>query len=297
MNVFKVLVYLLFFVATPYLIGQEFEIHLTRPAQVGEKYEVTALGSRSSQMNMSRRGQVLQKNISSLSAKLEGLFTVLEIDQKKQATKASMVVSRCVVSREGKKDEEEVVPRGTRILLQQQQGETIAIINEKRAPERVTEILDILISLNRGDTDNDIMGTNERKKVGDTWPMNNIKAAAALSTSIATALPKNIKGVAMLESTVEVEGINCLRVKGNIEISGVTPPLPVGMDIVKSNITAILSGDFPIDRRINRLSEEMSMTMLIEAKGKPGLEYSDVTMSLKSLESSHAKFRLIRPQK
>jgi hypothetical protein len=67
------------------------------------------------------------------------------------------------------------------------------------------------------------------------------------------------------------------------------------MAVEKSALSAAFSGDFPIDLSINPLSDEMSITMEVEARGKPGPDAPEVTISMSVDQSRKAEFRPLKP--
>ena len=291
----RILAYVVVFLTASNLLGQEYEIHLTRADQVGDKSEMEAVSSQSSLMSISRQGQ-LQKNNSTQTVTLEGIKTVLEVDGSRIATKLSVVVSRFVVARDGKENEQEALAKGAQIVAQWEQGETVFFVNGKKASEDIAVILlDFFPSHTTKATDDEIFGTNERKKVGDTWPVNSIKAAADLSSKVSEISPENIKGITKLEKIVENEGIQCLRINGNIEFNGAELPVPAGMALEKAAVSATFTGDFPIDLTIGVLSEEALFTMRAEAKGKASPDAPESTMSLSVTASKKEKYRPLKP--
>ncbi|MGA2152676.1 MAG: hypothetical protein ABSG48_11075, partial [Geobacteraceae bacterium] len=165
------------------VFAQDYEIRLTRDAEAGEKYELTVSGSISKQMTMSSQGQVLQKNASSFTANLEGTVTVLEIDEMKREKKLSLLVSRCLVSSNGSTKEREALPKDTQVVAQIRDGQKEFLIDGNVVSRDIAEMLGILISLPISQaTDDDIFGTKEHRKVGDSWPVNGVKGAADLSS-------------------------------------------------------------------------------------------------------------------
>jgi hypothetical protein len=294
MGIRKVLIYLIAFLACSHVFAQDYEIRMTRAAETGERYELIASGSSSEQMTMSSQGRVLRKNKIFISAKLEGIVTVLEVDELKQEKKLSLLVSKSLMYTNVNDKEEEALPKGTQVIAQRRDGKKEFLIDGKIANEDIAKMLDIFITIPATQvTDDDIFGTKERKNVGDSWAVNNVNALKDLaSDGIVVDLAK-MEGSAKLERIVEVEGIKCLLLSASIEINGVAPPLPSGLTVEKSNVSAILTGEYPIDISIRPFSQIHNMTMAFVAKGKLKPDAPEVALSLDSSKSGNIKARLI----
>lgn len=277
------------------VIAQDYEIRLTRDSRAGEKYELTASASVSKQMTMSSQGQVLQKNASSITAKLEGTVTVLEIDEIKREKKLSLLVSRCLASANGSAEEREVLAKGTRVVAQIRNGQQEFLIDGVAVSNDIAEILGMLITLPISQaTDDDIFGTKERRKVGDSWPVNGSKGAVDLSSKGVKVDPKDIKGSTKIEKLIAVGSTNCLQISSRIEMTNITAPLPGGMTVTKSDASATFSGEFPVDVSIRPLSEAMTVSMTFVAKGRPAPDAPEVTLTMNMEESKHAEQKSLK---
>jgi hypothetical protein len=295
MGIGKVLICLIALLACSHVFAQDYEIRMTRAAEAGERYELIASGSSSEQMTMSSQGQVLRKNKKFISAKLEGIVTVLEVDELKREKKLSLLVSKSVMYTNVNDKEEEALPKGTQIIAQRRDGKKEFLIDGKIANEDIAKMLDLFITFPATQaTDDDIFGTNERKKVGDSWAVNSVNALKDLaSDGIVVDLAK-IEGSTKLERIVEVEGIKCLLLSASIEVSGVVPPLPSGLTVEKSNVSAIIAGEFPLDISIRPLSQIQNMMLEVVAKGKSSPDAPEVTLFMDSRRSGNIKSRLIK---
>jgi hypothetical protein len=272
------------------VIAQDYEIRLTRDAKAGEKYELTVSASVSKQMTMSSQGQVLQKNASSITAKLEGTVTVLEIDEMKREIKLSLLVSRCLASANGSAEEREALAKGTQVVAQMRDGRKEFLIDGNAVSKDISEMLGMLISLPISQaTDDDIFGTKEHRKVGDSWAVNSVKGAVDLYSKGMKVGAEDIKGSTKLEKLIVAGGTNCLQISSRMGMINITPPLPRGLTVTKSNVSATFSGEFPVDVSIRPLSETMTVSMAFVAKGRPAPDAPEVTLTMNMEESKHAE--------
>lgn len=215
MNIRRILMHAVIaavFLAASHAFAQDYEIRLTRDVRAGEKYNLTASGSLSEKMIMSAQGQVIQKNASTHEMMLEGIVTVLEVDDLKEERKLSLDISRCLVSAGGESGQKEVLKKGTQIVAQRKNGHDEFLVDGEAAAKDVATLLGHFISLRSGHVNDDhIFGTKERKKVGDSWPVNRDKAAADLTAKGIKVARENITGNTTLEKLVEVDGRKCLK--------------------------------------------------------------------------------------
>lgn len=78
-----------------------------------------------------------------------------------------------------------------------------------------------------------------------------------------------------------------------INMSKIELALPAGFAVENSTMHATFSGEFPVDSSLRRLSEDVAMTVAITAKGKPGPDIPEVTMSMTMDRSKSMKWKLI----
>ncbi len=266
------------------LLAQDYEIRMSRESKVGEKYELTGTGSTSEDSTITGQGQVLQKQSSFLEAKLEATVTVLAVDSLKRESKVSLVVSRCQAMTNLKADTQDLLPKGTVVVAQlMANGKPEFQVDGKVVAKDVAKALGLFISLPTGkSTDDDMFGTQERKKIGDSWSVNSAKAAADLAEKEIKVSADNVKGQTTVEKLVETDGVKCLRLSCSMEASNVPVPLPPELKIEKATLSGTFSGDFPLDLARNRQAESAEITMSVLAKGRPAPEAPALTLLLKN---------------
>ena len=295
MSIYRVLIFGIALLAGSPVFAQDYEIRLTRPDKVGEKSEVIVSGEMSEQMTMTSQGKILQEKKSSLSATFQGTTTVLKVDDLQRATELKLLVSKCHKKMDGNDTEEEVLAKGTQVVVRRRDSKTEFLIDGKVVPKDVAEVLGLFFSLPHSKvTDDDIFGTKERKKVGDSWAMNSKLAAKDSALQGVKVDVENITGSTKIEEVVVVGGKKCLRLSGKMEISKFAPPLPAGMAVEKSKMSVSASGVFPVDTSIGALSDKTTMTIEVVAKGKPTPDAPELTMSMKMTKSTHTKSKPLK---
>lgn len=79
-----------------------------------------------------------------------------------------------------------------------------------------------------------------------------------------------------------------------MEINNVEMSLPYGMTIEKATMSALFSGDFPVDTSINRLAEQMEVKMEIVSRGKPSPDAPEITMTMKMERGSSTEYQCLK---
>lgn len=275
-------------------VAQDYEVRLTRDVKAGETYVLSATGSSSEQMLMSAHDKIIEKEATTFSASLDGIVMVLEVNGYNQESKLSLLVSRFVASGEGGAGEQVLLPMGTHVVAQLQKGKKVFLVDGKEVSKDLAKKLGMFISLATAKaTDDAVLGTKERKRVGDRWPVNSVKGAADLSADGIAVTPENINGKTMIEKMVNVDGTPCLLISAAMEIRDIKPTLPEGMTVTKSNLSTTFSGLFPVDVTKRRMSDSMSLTLTMEAKGKPAPDAPEITMTMRNAESTYTKLKPI----
>jgi hypothetical protein len=277
------------------VFAQDYEIRMERPEKAGVKYELTASGSESEYMTMSDPNQVIKEGKSSISGELKGLVTILETDEMMRESKIKLTVSRCAITIDGKDYENNVLTKGTEIIALLDKPKETFLIDNKPVPEEIGKFLSLFFTTNSSVlTDDDVFGTKERKKVGDSWPVNSTLAAKDLTGFEMPVAPEDVKGSTKLEKLVDVDGIKCLYLRGKLQINNMTPPLPPGFTIDLSNMTALFSGEFPVDTSIIPLSRMMTMTVTFSGKGKQGSDSAEVKIYVEQSQTAEERYKLLK---
>ncbi len=273
------------------VFAKDYEIRLTRPYKVGQSYEIKKTGHLIEQQKMVAQQRILKDEKSSLFATLEGTVTVLKVDEIHQGIEYKLIVAECRKRINENKNEEEVLPKGTQVLVNKDEF----LVEGKNVPEDIEKVLGLFFFIPSSKvTDDDVFGTKDRKKVGETWAANSAAAAKDLDADSVIVDKKNIKGNMTLKKVAVVNKIKCLHISGNMEINNIEMSLPQGMTLEKTSMSALFSGDFPIDTSIGRLSEQMNMKLEIVSRGKPSPDAPEITMTVKTEKVTSSKYNYLK---
>ena len=255
--------------------GKEYSIKLTRPAKVGTRYHYAADGVMTQQTTVTTAGERREPEADWGAIHLEGTVEVLEVDEDGEESKIACTVEKC---REiGEEKDKELLPAGTVVIAQAGEKETSYSLKGKAAdalPPETSELLDLVLSLpHRGDPTNDdeLFGNDKPQKVGGTWPIQAGSMARSAASSGIEVKEKDVSGAMTLESVELHDGVECLKVTGQVEMKNITPPAPEDLEGVLKDrdgkVEARFSGMFPVYATKGSLAESMSMTVTSVMKG------------------------------
>lgn len=277
------------------VFAEDYKIRLTRPAKVGQKHEVIASAEKSEHTTLSAQGRVLKESKLFLSATLEGTTTVLKVDKLRREAEVRLLVLKCRKKMNGNATEKEVLPKGTQVVVRRRDSKQEFLIDGKVVSKDIANVLDLFFSLPQTQaTADDVFGTKERKKVGDRWATNTMKAAKTFASVGFKVDAENIKGSVTIEKAVVVRGTRCLHLTGKTELDMFELPLPAGLTVEKSSMSILFSSDFPVDTSLGSLSDKTSMTMALVAKGKPSPDAPEITLSMKMSRSKQMTRKLLK---
>jgi hypothetical protein len=249
--------------------AQDYPIKLDRPFKVGDKFRVEATGTSKQSSTVTVDGEIVKREDIDFTAAYEAEETVLEVDDKGRATRVSIKVSK-LTRTEGEKTEDLVEP-GAVVIAARPEKKKFFEINGRPAEAKTAKTLDLFITVGgQGPTEDEIFGTTERKKVGDSWSVDVEKAKADFQESAGGRLED-------LEGKVKLDGVD-KRPNGEVErisahlTAKFIPPFPPGVTLDDSSMDLKSSGAYPVDEKAPRRMESLKMKIEFSAHapGKAG---------------------------
>ena len=286
------LILLLLAAASGALAADDYAILLTRPEKVGDRYRIDAKGKSRQQQRITLGGKETGNEDKQLEVHLVALATVMAVDDKLEASRVEYRIESCRESSSGRT--EEVIPAGSKLIAESRNGETAFTIAGRPVAPEVEEALKVVISVHSPDspTDDEVFGTQARKRVGDKWGINAAGAAQSLSRSGLRVSKEDLKGGVQLDGVRTVDSMKALEVSAHFRADKMSMDAPNGIRIEKSLLEADLSGFVPVDTKSRaRLSDKMQMHMSVRMGGpKPDTGEKitiEATMEM-SIENSYS---------
>jgi hypothetical protein len=259
--------------------AKTYDVKLHRPSKVGDKVQFTASTSERQTVNATVGGQS-RKQDEKFNAEASGVLEVLAVDSKGNETKITATIEKCVKVDGDKRTD--LAPKGTVVIAERKDGQlsvTSKDPNEALSDEAV-RALKTLLPVDKSDsatTDDEIFGTNQKRKVGESWAVN----AEAVAKNLAAELPgvkkENISGQVKLQSVKTVNGVECLELAIEMTFKDLAPPMPAGMKVEKGEGKMTMIGTVPIDPSVALKAGDMRMEFTILSKGTAGDPAQEIT--------------------
>jgi hypothetical protein len=253
---------------------QDYPIKLHRPFKVGDKFRVEATGSSRQASSVTVDGEIVKREDIDFSAAYEAEETVLEIDDKGRATRLSIKVGK-LTRTEGEKTEEIAEP-GAVVIAARPEKKKFFEINGRPADGKAVKTLDLFITVGgQGPTDDEIFGTTERKKVGDSWGVDVKKAEEDFQESAGGRL-EDLEGKVKLDSVDKRPNGEVEKISAHLTAKFL-PPFPPGVTLDDSALDLKTSGAYPVDENAPRRMESLKMKIEFTAHA-PGKNGGQVVM-------------------
>lgn len=245
--------------------AEDYQIKLVRPVKIGERYALVARGTQEQHMTITVAGQRTPPKDEMMSIALTAKAVVLVVSAGGSEMKTRFTVTRLTNTAGARAAE--VLPAGTIVIAERVGSKTAFQVAGAPATHDVAQALGVVISLDSdgGANDDTVLGTKERKKVGDSWQIDAAAAAAdARTRSQLQVDAANITGKATLADVLK----DGLKVTAVIEMKHVGIPLPPGVTVKSSVFSAHFSGVFPVDATRRATQTVMTLDGAVECIGK-----------------------------
>jgi hypothetical protein len=255
---------------------QSYEIKLARPLKVGQKYALTADGALLRQVKVTRGGTTHEQPEEGYGVRLEATVEILALDETGEESKISCAVDKCArITGEG---ETELLAKGKVFIAEGKGKDTkFSLPDGGELPKDATDALDLVISMDTNDklTDDDMLGTKEKKKVGESWAVTP-QAIAKDSERVGVEVKaEDVDGSFRLDGLEKVGDVECLKMSGNLRVKKLVTKadateddgLPEGFVVDNGSMEAKYTGLFPVDASVGSLAETASVTFVTFIKG------------------------------
>lgn len=244
----------------------DYQIVLDRPLEAGALYRAVSKGTNVEKLVVAVDGTVVQETSTETVVELDAKVEIVAVGEGGRASKAMLTIVSCAAERNGARSE--LFPAGTQLLLAMgDDGDLWSVGGEPVAPD-VAKLLKLVNGIPAGDESDDaVFGTKERKRVGDSWPIDTARAAESFREPGLTIADDGVSGEARLVAVKKAGGVEAMTVEATMVMEGIGLEMPPGFEVVEGRLDAKFVGTFPLDVRRARLDETMTGSMLMVAKG------------------------------
>ncbi len=272
--------------------AEDYQIKFHRPPKVGDRYLVTATGATETTTTPIIAGQKQPPDVTGFTAEVEAVEEVLTVGETGDATKLRLTINKCII--ESKDGHEETIPAGTVITGTLHGGETLFEIKDGKLSATASEVFALLFDLDEGEsTTDEVFGTKERKKPGDSWPINVDAGARDLIHDGIEVSPADISGSVSLLDVREYKGQKCLELMARCRVGRLKPAwddLPAGLEVAEAALIIQFSGLFPEEVPLELVKTSMTLEMTARLEGTPGPEGQKAELLILGKKSARLEF-------
>ena len=280
---------LVLFVAS--VSAQDYAIKILQPLKVGQRYNLTVVASDSSEMTMTSEKRTPKSQKEERNIEMESTATVLAVDANGRPTKESHTIVKLLQG----DAKEPLLVAGTKVLATRSGRKRVFEIEGVPVMGAAAKALDLGVNITSGGpTDDEMFGTTERKKVGDSWPMNQTVAMketnerlGAMGMGVAS-----IKGTTALQKVTRDGDVNVLHFKSTLNATA-SPAGKSPFTSADTTMDATFIEAVPEDMTRSLLEEGFTTTMTMKASRKPNPEGLVVQISMKAKRSITRKYKLL----
>ena len=215
-------------------------------------------------------GQALKNLDQQFTVDLAGQLEVLEIDKGNDATKIKVTASKAMKTENGATTG--LVPAGSVIFVDKKSGKVHLEIEIGTLSKEASEALQVVLTAHQPESpnDDDVFGTRDQKKIGDSWPVNAVLGAEDLKKHQVIVDPKKFHGESTLAGVEKINSDECLKINAEVKIDAIEVPLPAGMRTSEGAMTMSATGLFPTNFKKPPARDSMAMSVHVVGVGKMG---------------------------
>ena len=253
-------------VSSTLLAQQEYEIHLDRPVKPGDHCRLSVLGKGFEEMVIEADGQVQMHTKDEFSVEYFAAREVVAVERAGRPIRVSDVIEKLSLIRGANRME---LAKPGSVLVASIEGKKKRFeIDGQPVGAESAKALEIVIDISRGGaTDDDIFGTERRKKPGDSWDMNRAMAAYDLVVR-SNVEARNLNGKVTLESVTQEKNGGILNITCHVTGDATLLELPPLVTSCHGPFKARFSGKYPVDVSLRCPETKSEMSVLFEGDGQ-----------------------------
>lgn len=269
-------------------------VRLSRPMKVAQKFQYTSDATLVDSATGTVSGRVKTLTPRTVTVHLDGQSEILAVNPKGKVTKMRITVAECV-ARSGK-ERRTIVPPGRVVTAEAGKFKTKLMLDSGSLTIEDDLILRAVVYLPKLDdvTDDEIAGTSQRQKVGQTWDVHPDQIQRAWAAAGVKLKRSQISGNAKVKGVEAIDGVQCLRVTGRIKVDHFLFPaseIPDGAKVEDASYEEKFTRLAPVDLSAPMLVESHSSKIEAVITNSPDAIAPDVKVSTRRLITVGVKLR------
>jgi hypothetical protein len=246
--------------------AEDYPIHLTRTVPVGHRDFVTGSHQAQVLMIMNANGREIKEEKNEIDRYVIST-EVLEVGSKGKPTRMDVMVHKLTRESAGTTT---ALLTGAHVIARIQDGKKVLELRGQPLPKEVADALGHAVNLQVGEagvSDDDVFGSAERHRIGDTWPANAEAAIKDASSGFSFA-PEDFAGTTTLTGLRRLGSTPCIELQLKISIRNAQmtgAERAEGMSVKLTSMTGDSGKIVPADGSLGPIVEtsrlDMAMTM------------------------------------
>lgn len=256
--------------------AQSYPIRMSTPDHAGQRYMFTGAGSKVSKTSAGDRVM----NSEDYQVSFEGRAEILEVDKGGRAVKIAFTVQRFTKAADGATVD--LLEVGSVILADGSQKKPFSL-KGGTLDEAAQEAFGAVYPAHKPNdvSDDDVFGTRELKRIGDSWPIHPEKAYESMKETGFSIPEGHLSGTVRLVAKDRIASTDCLSIRGELLADAIAAELPNGVTLERGNMQGVFRGCFPLDGSGLSRKEGADITVQMRVASKDGTKF-DVIFSQKS---------------
>jgi hypothetical protein len=248
--------------------AQTYPVRLERPCKKGERYRISGSASSSQKRTLTAEGKVLTET-QGFNAEFGADGTAVELASDGKLIKEALTINYLRVHKDG--NTRQPFPKGTVVVAAVENGHRVFRVAGQPVDKQFEELLDMLTEVSSsqgGPSEDEIFGTAEPRKVGDSWSVNTAAAIKSLyeDTKI-VASQEDTHGVVTIEKKTACGNEDCLLISGRLDSDLITIEMDeLKVDSGESHLR--FSETYPVDTAHRSVDRTYEMQMRVSGKVK-----------------------------
>jgi hypothetical protein len=193
--------------------------------------------------------------------------SVIEFGSDGKLTKEAITISNCRVRKDG--STRQLFPRGTVVVAAVENGHKVFRVNGQPVDEQAEQVLDMMTDVGSsqgGTSDDDIFGTAEPRKVGDSWSVNSAAAVKSLREESKIRVSEDdTHGVMTIEKKTKCGNEDCLIISGRLDADLITVDIDE-LNVDSGEAHCRFSGALPVDTSHSAVDRSFEMQMRVSGR-------------------------------
>lgn len=227
--------------------------------------------------------------------------TVYELDSKLEVLEVGKTYSLSFTINKFLKNAKTVIEKGKVIIVTRVDNTLYYTIDGSAVnDEALIKILDNVLSVSKYESDDDqIFGTPDRKKIGDSWKVKPEPVADLLKNYEIIIAPENVNGTVTLAGIEKKHGMECMKIDINILFKNPAFPfdkmMPKGSKTLKGELGMDYHMHMPVDHSVGPPEVNFNFTFVyVSKKEKDATDKTTYDLNVKAVLDTKTVIKKLR---